>query len=202
MRRALTVVALSVLAAAVIAPAAQGRQKNLFFQDLSLNGPFSGQILLSVIYRDKHGNGGRPGNGKFTPQWAIGYGLEVQVSCNPGGMSDLSIGKNSGNPSIPFKQRLNKGRFANRFEADLDPQLRPPVGEGSGRVTRKGRVHGAFDVEDWDPNPGSRENCVSSGSFSATPCKTGDPRFSDWKMPICRLLKQVLVQPAAAGLSE
>ena len=43
MRRALTVVALSVLAAAVIAPVAQGRQKNLFFQDLSLNGPFSGR---------------------------------------------------------------------------------------------------------------------------------------------------------------
>ena len=33
-------VALSVLALAVIAPAAQGRQKQRFFQDLNVTGPF------------------------------------------------------------------------------------------------------------------------------------------------------------------
>jgi hypothetical protein len=182
MRRALTVFALTVLALAMIAPAAQSRQKERFFQDLSLNGPFPGEIAFSVIYQDRHGNG------KFRPGWAIGYSLDAQVSCDPGGPSDLIIAKNSANPVAHFKQRLTRGRFATRFEAELSPQLAPPHGDLTGKVL-KGKVNGAFNVEDWDPNPGGRENCVSSGSFSATPCKSGDPRFIDQKIPVCRFLQ-------------
>jgi hypothetical protein len=174
----MTAVALSVLAVAAIAPAAQAKQKERFFQDLSVTGAFPGQIFLTVIYQDSHGNG------QFRPRWAIAYGLEAQVSCNPGGQSDLSITKSEDNPYGHFKQRLKKGRFATRFEAELDPQRLPPIGDLNGRVKGKGKVNGSFNVEDWDPNPGARENCISSGSFSATPC--GDPKFTDLKIPLCR----------------
>jgi hypothetical protein len=174
----MTTVALSVLAVAVIAPAAQGRQKERYFQDLNVTGPFPGQVFLTVIYQDSHGNG------KFTPRWAIAYSVEAQVSCNPGGMSAFSITKSEDNPYARFKQRLKKGRFATAFEARLDPQRRPPIGVLNGRVTPKRKVNGSFNVEDWDPNPGGRENCISSGSFHATPC--GDPKFTDLKIPLCR----------------
>lgn len=175
----MTVAALSVLAVAVIAPAAQGRQKERYFQDLSVSGPFAGQVFVTVIYQDRHGNG------RFRPRWAIAYSVEAPVSCNPGGMSAFSITKSADNPFAPFKQRLERGRFATRFEAQLDPQRLPPIGELNGRVTRNRRVNGSFNVEDWDPNPGARENCISSGSFSATPCR--DPKFINLTMPpLCR----------------
>jgi hypothetical protein len=178
MRRAVTAVALSALAVAVIAPAAQGRQKERYFQDLNVTGPFPGHVFLTVIYQDSNGNG------KFRPRSLVAYSVEAQVSCNPGGQSDFSISKSKDNPIVPFKQRLKKGRFATTFEARVDPQLIPPIGDLNGRVTRKGRVNGAFNVVDWDPNPGARENCISSGSFHATPC--GDPKFKNLKIPLCR----------------
>jgi hypothetical protein len=177
MRRVVIAAALAVLAVAVIAPAAQGRQKERYFQDLSITGPFPGQVFITVIYQDNHGNG------KFKPRWAIAYSVEAQVSCNPGGISAFSITKNADNGYAPFKQRLKNGRFATRFEAQLDPQLLPPIGDLNGRATRNA-VNGSFNVEDWDPNPGARENCISSGSFSATPC--GDPKFTNLKIPLCR----------------
>ena len=178
MRRAMTAAALSLLAVAVIAPAAQGRQKERYFQDLNVTGPFAGQVFLTVIYQDTHGNG------RFTPRWVVAYSVEAQVSCNPGGQSAFSITKSERNPYTPFKQRLKKGRFATAFEAHVDPRLRPPIGDLNGRVTRKRKVNGSFNVVDWDPNPGARENCISSGSFRATPC--GDPKFTDLKIPLCR----------------
>jgi hypothetical protein len=174
----MTAFALSVLAVAVIAPAAQGRKKERYFQDLSATGPLPSRVFLTVIYRDSHGDG------KFKPRSVIAYSVEAQASCNPGGISDLSITKSSDNPFAPFKQRLKKGRFATAFQAQLDPQRRPPMGELSGRVTRKRTVNGSFNVMDWDPNPGARENCISSGSFHATPC--GDPKFQDLKIPLCQ----------------
>lgn len=186
MRRALTLVALSVLAMAMIAPAAQGKRTVRLFQDLDVTGSLSGQIFLTVIYQDRHGNG------KFRPRWA-GYDLETQVSCNPGGISELIVLKSAANPDVQFKLRLKKGRFATRFESGLSPQLAPPHGDLTGKVSKgrvgKGRINGAFNVEDWDPNPGARENCVASGSFSATPCKSGDPRFSHLDVPICDNLR-------------
>jgi hypothetical protein len=186
MRRALTLVALSVLAMAMIAPAAQGKRTVRLFQDLDLTGSLPGQIFLTVIYQDRHGNG------KFSPRWA-GYNLETQVSCNPGGLSELIVLKGAANPDVQFKARLKKGRFATRLESGVSPQWAPARGDLTGKVSKggvgKGRVNGAFNVEDWDPNPGVRENCVASGSFSATPCKSGDPRFSHLDVPICDNLR-------------
>jgi hypothetical protein len=186
MSRALTLVALSVLAVAMIAPAAQGKQTVRLFQDLDLTGSLPGQIFLTVIYQDRHGNG------KFRPRW-VGYNLLQQVSCNPGGLSELILLKGAANPDEQFKVRLKKGRFATRLESGLRPEWRPPHGDLTGRVSKgsvgKGRVTGAFNVEDWDPNPGARENCVASGSFSATPCKSPDPRFKHLDVPICDNLR-------------
>ena len=161
MRRAMTAAALSLLALAAVAPAAQVRQEARYFQDLT--GSFPGEIFFTAIFQDKHGNG------KFRPRSLIAYYLGVQVSCNPGGPSDLIITKNKDKTVGHFKQRLTKkGRFATRFEAEMDPKLRPPIGDLSGRVTHTA-VNGTFNVQDWDPNPGARANCVASGSFSAGP---------------------------------
>jgi hypothetical protein len=177
MRRAITVVVIATLAVAVIAPAAEGRRKERYFQDLSVTGPLPSRAFFTVIYRDSRGNG------KFKPRTVIAYSVEAQVSCNPGGISDLSITKSSDNPFAPFKQTLKKGRFATRFEAQLDPQRRPPIGDLNGNV-KSNKVNGSFNISDWDPNPGARENCIASGSFSATPC--GDPKFvARLKIPLC-----------------
>jgi hypothetical protein len=162
MRRVVAVAALSVLAIALPSPAAQGKVKQRQFQDLTVIGPYPAQVYFTVIFKEDHGNG------KFKPRWLTGYALRTRVSCNPGGLSDLFIAKNSESTVAYFKQRLNKGRFATRFEADLDPQLIPPIGDLSGRVTHTA-VNGTFNVQDWDPNPGARENCIASGSFSAGP---------------------------------
>ena len=162
MKRALTAAALSVLLMALLSPAAQGKQKQRQFQDLTVTGSFPAQIYFTVIFKDNHGNR------KFKPRWITGYALQTQVSCNPGGLSHLFIAENEDSTVAHFKQRLKKGRFATRFEAELDPQLRPPIGDLSGRVTHTA-VNGTFNVQDWDPNPGGRANCIASGSFSAGP---------------------------------
>jgi hypothetical protein len=161
-KRALTAAALSLLAMALLAPAAQGKQKQRQFQDLNVTGSFPAQIYFTVIFQDTHGNR------KFKPRWLIGYALQTQVSCNPGGMSNLFFAKSKQSTVAHFKQRLKKGRFGTRFEAEMDPQLRPPIGDLSGTVTHTA-VNGTFTVQDWDPNPGGRENCIASGSFSAGP---------------------------------
>jgi hypothetical protein len=159
-------------------PQPQGAQQERFFQDVS--GAFPGEVFFTAIFQDKHGNG------KFRPRSLTAYYLHTEVSCNPGGVSDLIITKNKGKTVGHFKQRLTKkGRFATRFEAELDPQLLPPIGDLSGRITRKG-VNGAFNVQDWDPNPGVRANCMASGSFSATPCTS--EQFPELRVPICRVI--------------
>lgn len=57
---------------------------------------------------------------------------------------------------------------------------------------RTAQVNGAFDVEDFDPNPGVLENCVSNGSYSATPCKRKRSKrepwpgwYREWEVPVC-----------------
>lgn len=162
MRRVVALAALSVLAMALPSPAAQGKVKQRQFEDLTVTASFPARIYFTVIFKDNHGNG------KFKPRWIVGYALQTQVSCNPGGLSNLFVGKSKESTVAHFKQRLKKGRFATRFEAELDPQLRPPVGDLSGRVTHTA-VNGTFNLQDWDPNPGVRENCTASGSFSAGP---------------------------------
>jgi hypothetical protein len=181
MKSALIAVLLSLLAVSVFAPAAQGERRVRLYQDLDLTGTFPGQIFFAVVYQDRHGNG------KFKPRWA-GYNLETQVSCNPGGLSELIVLRSANSPDVKFKERLKKGQLAARFESDVSPEFTPARGDLIGKVS-KGRIRGAFNVEDWDPNPGARENCIASGSFSATPCKSGAPQFSDLDFPICDNLR-------------
>jgi hypothetical protein len=199
MRRVRVTVFASLLALAVLAPAAaQGTTKYRYWQDLSVSGPFAGQISLAVAYEDRHGNG------KFTPRFAAAYQLRAQVSCNPGGETDFGTGGNAYAKYSYFKEGLTNGRFDHRFEDQFpSPQVAPLKGDLNGtvlkrvkrgnRVTRTARVNGAFDVEDWDPYglAGVRENCISFGSYSATPCKRrrskrDRPRwYREWKVPIC-----------------
>lgn len=63
-----------------------------------------------------------------------------------------------------------------------------------GRVVRKARIDGSFAVEDWDPYGPTTvpQNCVSSGSFSATACKRKLPpqspnyaKWKRWRVPKC-----------------
>jgi hypothetical protein len=191
MRRALTVVFASLLALAVIAPAAQGTTKYRYWQDLNVSGSFPGQIGLAIAYEDKNGNG------KFKPRSAVSYNLHVQTSCDPGGEADLHLSGNAYSKYNYFRPELRKGRFAHRFEDQAEqPVLSPLKGDLNGtvlkkqkrgkRVTRTARVNGAFDVE------GTFEgNCTSSGSYSATQCKRwrskrDRPRwYREWKAPIC-----------------
>ena len=188
MKRALTVVFASLLAVAVIAPtAAQGTTKYRYWQDLSVSGPFPGQINLAIAYEDKNGNG------KFKPRYAVSYNLQAQASCDPGGATELQLGGNKFSKYNYFVAALSKGRFAHRFEDQAEqPELSALKGDLNGtvlkkqkrgkRVTRTARVNGAFDVEG---------NCISSGSYSATQCKRGRqkndrPRwYREWKAPVC-----------------
>ena len=188
MKRALTVVFASLLAVAVIAPtAAQGTTKYRYWQDLSVSGPFPGQINLAIAYEDKNGNG------KFKPRSAVSYNLQVQASCNPGGEIELQLGGNAFAKYNYFVAAVRKGRFAHRFgseqpesstlEGDLNGTVLKKQKQGK-RVTRKARVNGAFDFEG---------TCISSGSYSATQCKSRKepkrdwPRwFREWKAPVCK----------------
>jgi hypothetical protein len=196
MRRLLITGLASLLALAVIAPAAaQGTTKVRAFQDLSLSGPFPGQFFVNVQYKDRNGNR------KFTPRYAVGYRLQVQLSCDPGGETGLNLAGNAYAKYAYFKEKLRKGRFAHRFGSEvsesssLKGDLSGLVGKRLKRDTlpkRTARVNGAFDVEDWDPNPGVLENCISHGSYSASPCKRKRskrdpwPRwYREWKVPVC-----------------
>jgi hypothetical protein len=198
MRRALIVVVASLVSLVVVAPAAaQGPTKYRYWQDLSVTGPFPGQIVLTVAYED------RDGNGKFKAQRVASYHLRVQVSCNPGGVSALEARGNEASKYSYFSEALVNGRFAHRFEDEVEPQVATERGDLNGtllkrlkrgnQVTRTARVNGAFDVEDWDPVPGVRENCISFGSYSATPCKRWRPQrdrprwYREWKAPICSI---------------
>ncbi|MGA8217174.1 MAG: hypothetical protein WB771_01290 [Solirubrobacterales bacterium] len=198
MKRALIIVFASLLAVVAIGPAAaQGRTKYHYWQDLSVSGPFPGQIFLTVAYRDRHGNG------KFTPRYAAAYRLRTGVSCTTGDPGDLLISGNEFNKYGYFRAKLSHGRFTHRFENQAEqPQASVLKGVLNGkvlkqhrrgnRVTRTARVSGAFNVEDWDPAPGTT-NCTTSGSYSATSCKrwmsSRAPKYSHWKRqkaPVCR----------------
>lgn len=188
MRRLLITAFASLLAVAVIAPAAaQGATKYRYWQDLSVKGPFPGQIVLAIAYEDKQGNG------KFKPRFADSYNLETQGNCDPGGETVLHLGGNAFSKYNYFKQPLAKARFTHRFEDQAEqPDLSALKGDLNGtvlkkqkhgkRVTRTARVNGKFDVEG---------NCISSGSYSATQCKRwrskrDRPRwYTEWKAPIC-----------------
>jgi len=171
-----------------------------YFQDVSVTGAFPGQVSFGVLYQENR-------NGEFTPRRAVGYRLQVGVSCNPGGQSGLEFGGNGFSKYGYFSKTLQNGRFAHRFEdqaespqyslirGDLEGRVLKRLKRG-GRVTRTARIDGTFDVEDWDPYglTGVVENCVSSGSYSATPCKRwmsprapNYTRWKRWNVPVCSL---------------
>jgi hypothetical protein len=129
------------------------------------------------------------------------------VSCNPGGQTELGVGGNGFSKYTYFSQTLTNGRFATRFENLFEsPQMAPVKGDlqgkvlkrlkRGGRVTRKAHVNGSFDVQDYDPYglTGVQENCIASGTYSATTCKRwmssrapNYSRWKRWKVPVCSL---------------
>lgn len=196
----------AVAAAALAVPTAQAARvdphhtRYRYFQDLSVTGSFPGQIFFTVLYRENR-------NGEFTPRDVMSYRLQVGVSCNPGGQSGLEFSGNAFNKYGYFREVLSAdGRFAHRFEdqaetpqsslirGDLEGQVLKRLKRG-GRVKRTARVNGTFNVENWDPYglTGVVENCMSFGSYSATPCKAwmsprapNYSRWKRWKVPVCR----------------
>src|SRR5688500_10110945 len=137
MKRLLTAVVISLLTAALLAPAAQAGSKTLRFQDRSVSG--GGEIRLDVVYANKQPKG------KFTPRRVVLYLLEiVPVSCNPAGEHFMA----GFGPNDPIK--ITKGKFTHDFaEEGFAGTLR-------GKVTRSpaprspARAVGSFDVTDVD----------------------------------------------------
>jgi hypothetical protein len=171
-----------------------------FFQDTALTGTYPGQIAFAVLYEQNR-------KGIFTPREMVGYQLQVQASCNPGGMAEFGIGGNAFAKYSYFAVPLMNGQWSHRFESQFEnPQTAPWHGELSGtvlkrlkrggRVIRTARLDGSFDLQDWDPYgmTGVQENCISSGSYSATTCKRRmsprSPNYDKWKrwrVPVCGL---------------
>ena len=99
------------------------------------------------------------------------------------------------NPSVvphPDQSELPDG--ATRLKGDLIGTVMKRLKRG-GRVVRTARVDGTFNIEDWDPfgPTGAQQNCTSSGSYSASTCKTPHmspqsphyDRWKRWKVPKC-----------------
>ena len=203
MRRLLSIALALLIGSALAVPTAQAARvespaRYRFFQDVSIpRFEFPGRILFGVRYeRNRHG--------EFTPRVAVGYRLQVGMNCNPGGSSLFSIGANAFSKYGYFSEVLTNGHFSHPFGSELpDPSLIKGDLIGTvlnrlkrgGRVVRTARVDGTFNVEDWDPFglAGVQENCTTSGSYSASTCKT--PRMSPqsphfdrwkrWKVPKC-----------------
>jgi len=195
MKRLLIAAFASLLAAAVMAPGtAQSATKYRYWQDLSISGPYAGQVSVTIAYEDKRGNR------KFRPRYAAAYQLQAATSCGASA-GDVETGGNAYSKYSYFMGPLINGRFTHRFEnqfeqpaaapikGDLTGRVLPRV-KKAGRVVRAARVDGAFDVEHWNASVAS-QNCVSSGRYSATPCKRwrskrDRPRwYNEWKVPIC-----------------
>lgn len=198
MKRALPIALASLIGVALAVPTAQASRvdpqhtRYRYFQDRSVTGQFPGRIIFGVLYRENR-------HGEFAPRALVSYHLQAGASCNPGGATDFGIGGNVFAKYAYFGATLtNGGRFFHTFGSELPDTAKPnPKGDLSGtvlkrlkrggRVTRTARIEGTFNVEDWDPfgQAGVRENCTSSGSYSATPCKrrmpSGTPNFSRWK---------------------
>ena len=201
MKRALSIALASLVATVLAVPTAQASRADphhsryRFFQDLSVTSPFPGRIFLGVLFKENS-------HGELTPREAVSERLQVGVSCNPGGNSVFSIGGNAFSKYAYFSAVLTNGRFSHPFGSEV-PEGYPLKGDligtvlkrlkRGGRVVRTARVDGTFNLEDWDPFTGVQENCASSGSYSASTCKT--PRMSPtapnysrwkrWKVPKC-----------------
>jgi hypothetical protein len=202
MKRALFIAFVLLIGGALAVPAAQATRfdphtRYRFFQDLSVTSPFAGRILFGVRFEQNR-------HGEFTPRVAVGYRLQTGVSCSPGGDAAFSIGANGFSKYGWFSEVLTNGHFSHTFGSELpDPSLIKGdlIGtvlkrlKRAGRVVRTARVDGTFNVEDWDPSgpTGAQQNCTSSGSYSASTCKTPHmspqsphyDRWKRWKVPKC-----------------
>ena len=181
-----------LVAAMVLAPAAQAKKRYGYFQDLSVTSQSPSSIFLTILYEDDHGNG------RFTPRAAVSYSLEAPVSCATGNPGDLHISGNEFNPYGYFREPLRNGLFSHEFENQYEqPQTAPLKGYVKGNVlTRQMRgspqINGSFHVLAWDPSPGIA-GCTSVGWYSATPCKQRlsprAPNYDRWKkrkLPVCK----------------
>ena len=167
MKRLITISFVSLLATALIAPAAHAGSKTLRFQDRSVSG--GGEIRLDVVYANK-----RP-KGRFTPRRVVLYLLEiVPVSCNPGGDQFMA----GFGPDDPIK--VTEGKFVHDFATEGF------TGALRGKLTRSpARAVGSFDVTDVDFGPGQM-NCTTNGAraYDASRCRLGN---EDLKLPVCRV---------------
>jgi hypothetical protein len=200
MKRALFITLASLIGVALVVPTAQAAvsvPRDRFFQDLSVNSKvrLPGRIVIVVQYTKNR-------RGEFTPREAVGYSFQAGAICSPG-QSLFAAGGNAISPFAEFHPVVTNGRFSHRFENQAEnPSLAAARGELTGtvlkrlkrrgRVTRTARIDGTFNVEDWDPFPGVQENCTTSGSYSATPCKPwlsprnpNYDRWKRWKVPVC-----------------
>ncbi len=205
MKCALSIALACLLAAALPVPSAQASRvdpqhsRYRFFQDLSMTSPFPGRIFLGVLFKENR-------HGELTPRQAVSERLQVGVSCNPGGNSVFSIAGNAFSKYGSFSEVLTKGRFFHTFGSEVSEAAGLLINghlsgtvlkrlKRGGRVVRTARVDGSFNLEDWDPSgpTGVLQNCTSSGSFSASPCKTPHMsptapnygRWKRWKVPKC-----------------
>ena len=192
MKRMLVIALAALLVIALLAPAAQAKKRYGYFQDLKID-PGPGQIFLTVLYKDNHGNG------KFTPRVADSYRFETGVSCATGDPGELQFSGNEFNKYGYFREPLRNGLFSHKFENQFEqPQTAPLKGYVKGNVlTRKKRktpqINGYFYIADWDPAPGIADCMMPSQFYSATPCKRWispkAPKYKSWnrrKEPVCK----------------
>ena len=170
MKRLLTVALMSLLAAALIAPAAEAASKTLHYQDRGIEP--GGEVLLDILWKNKKAHG------PYTPRRLTLYHFElVAISCQMGGDRVMA----AFGPTTSVK--LTRGSFFHDFQEEgftgsLSGELRLAAVRGNRRVD------GSFEVVDADFPPDAM-NCSTNGlrRYSATPCRTG----TGTKLPPCRV---------------
>jgi hypothetical protein len=193
MRRILLAAVATLLAIALIAPAAQATKRYGYFQDLTLAPSAPSSIFLTILYKDDHGHG------KFTPRAAVSYRFDTPVSCPSGNPGNLQFSGNEFNKYGYFREQLRGSLFSHTFESQFEnPQTAPLKGYVKGNVlTREKRgtpqVNGSVYIADWDAPSGVSDCMMPSEHYSATPCKRWispkAPKHASWKkrkLPVCR----------------
>lgn len=195
MRRVLITVFASLLAVALIAPAAQGATKVRHFQgvDFGIAPGFypGGLITLDVVFKNKRGD-----RKKFTPRQLIRIDLKrVALRCEgpPPPMEawtlltttlETKIKLKKSPPPVATKPKV--GRYAFGFVHGFTAF----TGTISGKIDKvngrgKPRAHGSFTFEDFDFPGSGPDNCSNSGRTgwsTPRPCRTPNEGGS---LPIC-----------------
>ena len=189
MRRLLTAVVGSLLAVALIAPAADAATQVRHFQgDFATLPPSQsgGQISLDFVFKNTRGN-----KGKFTPRQLTLAGFEnVPLRCmnSPGQLTtsiptQIKLAKTARSPS----QAKAK---ANRYSYSFSSAFSSFTGTFRGRVYKvNGRgkvlVIGNLTIQDLDFSGSGPTNCSTGGvrGWAASQCRTATETGS---LPICR----------------